>query len=229
MANYRRPESGERKTHEGKPLTEKASCISITRKTPVNCTGTKKPVAILSLVTQDNSQDVKSKQAPSGPCVPKKNQKRTHGFFKLGTMNANDYIFNELRILDNASHHALNQIRCSKRIRDVVSAMCIPVPTVLRGIKRTCPAFARIEADAHRKAESIVRAHLTELTETATEEDFIRQRALYVREWHLLNGRFPKLASLVQVESRRHLARLRTQQSASKPLPNVLSGLSIGI
>lgn len=124
-------------------------------------------------------------------------------------MNANHYIHNELCQLESAAHVALCQIRNSKSIREVVQGMSVPVPAVVRSIRRLAPSFPRIESEAHRRAESIVRGQMSTLVEAGSEEEFLRLRGRYMQEWRQLNGRFPKLASYVQVESARLLARLR--------------------
>ena len=124
-------------------------------------------------------------------------------------MNANHYIHKELRQLESSAHVALGQIRNSKSIREVVLGMNVPVPAVVRSIRRLAPSYPRIESEAHRRAESIVRSQMSTLEAAGTEEEFMRLRARYQLEWRQLNGRFPKLASYVQVESARLLARLR--------------------
>lgn len=132
-------------------------------------------------------------------------------------MNANHYIHNELRHLESAAHVALNQIRCSRTIREVVQGMSVQIPAVLRGIRHMAPSFPRIESEAHRRAESIVRTQIAQLAESASEAEFLKQRAALQREWQQLRGHFPKLASYTQVESNRLLVRLRApSQSASR-------------
>lgn len=124
-------------------------------------------------------------------------------------MNANHYIHNELCLLESAAHVALCQIRNSKSIREVVQGMSVPIPAVVRSLRRLAPSYPRIESEAHRRAESIVRGQMSTLVEACSEEEFLCLRGRYMHEWRQLNGRFPKLASYVQVESARLLARLR--------------------
>lgn len=131
-------------------------------------------------------------------------------------MNANHYIHNELRQLENAAHLALGQIRSSKSIQEVVRGMRFPVPPIVRSIRRLAPSFPRIEAEAHRRAESIVRSQISVLQQASSESEFLRLRGQYQQEWHQLNGRFPKLASFVQVESGRLLSRLRNPNQSQQ-------------
>ena len=128
----------------------------------------------------------------------------------MGKFIANHYIHNELRQPESAAHVALCQVRNSKSIREVVLGKSVPVPAIVRSIRRLAPSYPRIESEAHRRAESIVRGHLSILEATKSEDEFLRLRGRYMQEWRQLNGRFPKLASHVQVESSRLLARLRT-------------------
>ncbi len=151
--------------------------------------------------------------------APHFSQTRAAGFFNLAAMNANHYIHNELRQLESSAHVALGQIRNSKSIREVVLGMNVPVPAVVRSIRRLAPSYPRIESEAHRRAESIVRGQMSTLEAAESEEEFLRLRGRYQPEWRQLNGRFPKLASYVQVESARLLARLRNPNQTQSRCP----------
>ena len=124
-------------------------------------------------------------------------------------MNANFLIHNELRKLESSAHVALSQIRTARSIRDVVHSMSIPVPAVVRGLRRSVPSYPRISQEAHRRVESLVRGQIQALANTTSEEEFLKLRGQYEREWQLLSGRFPKIASYVRVEAPRLLAKLR--------------------
>lgn len=134
-------------------------------------------------------------------------------------MKANLYIHNELGQLESAAHVALGQIRNSKSIREVVLGMNVPVPAVVRRIRHLAPTYPRIESEAHRRAESIVRGQMSTLEAAGSEEEFMRLRARYQLEWRQLNGRFPKLASYAHVESARLLARLRNPNQTQSRCP----------
>lgn len=129
-------------------------------------------------------------------------------------MNANHYLHHELRQLENAAAAALCQIRNSRSIRGVVQGMSVQVPPILRPVRRLANSYPRLEPEAHRRAESIVRSQIATLSSATSEEEFHRLRNQYMQEWRLLNGRFPKLASMVQVEGQKALARLRAQDKS---------------
>ncbi|TXT25382.1 MAG: hypothetical protein FD131_4583 [Rhodocyclaceae bacterium] len=124
-------------------------------------------------------------------------------------MNTTTYIHTELRNLECAANVALDQIRRSTNLRDVVLGMNVQVPPLLRSLRHLTPSLSRIEREAFRRAESIARGQIAALGEELDEAAFLRQRGLLMNEWRHLRGRFPKLATYVQVESDRLLAKLR--------------------
>ena len=128
-------------------------------------------------------------------------------------MDTNYFIHHELRVLENSARAALCNIRQAKTIRDVVHSMSVPVPAVVRALRRLAPSYPKIDQEAHRRAESIVRIQIGNLATIADEDEFLRQRARFQAEWRLLGGRFPKAASYVHIESSRILSRLRTQST----------------
>ena len=124
-------------------------------------------------------------------------------------MNTSAFIDNELRNLEIQGRLALEQIHRSTTIREVITGMNVPVPTMLRGLRNSVSSLSRIERTAYGRAESIVRAQLAALAEEEDEQSFLRHRGRLMTEWRQIQGRFPRLAAFIQVESERLRAKYR--------------------
>lgn len=124
-------------------------------------------------------------------------------------MNTSTFIDNELRNLEIRGRMALEQIHRSTNIREVIAGMNVPVPAMLRSLRNSVSSLSRIERTAYGRAESIVRAQLAALAEEEDEQSFLRHRGRLMTEWRLIQGRFPRLAAFIQVESERLRAKYR--------------------
>ena len=124
-------------------------------------------------------------------------------------MKTTSYIRSELERLENSANTALNRIRKSRDLAEVIREMALPIPPGLRSLRHTSPAVRRVRIEAQRRAESLVRNQIALLAEIRDEAEFLRTRGALTKEWHRLNGHFPSLASLVKVESDRLLNQIR--------------------
>lgn len=124
-------------------------------------------------------------------------------------MNTSTFIDNELRNLEIRGRMALEQIHRSTNIREVIAGMNVPVPAMLRSLRNSVSSLSRIERTAYGRAESIVRAQLAALAEEEDEQSFLRHRGRLMTEWRQIQGRFPRLAAFIQVESERLRAKYR--------------------
>ena len=124
-------------------------------------------------------------------------------------MNTSAFIDNELRNLEIRGRLALEQIHRSTTIREVIAGMNVPVPAMLRSLRNSVSSLSRIERTAYGRAESIVRAQLAALAEEEDEQSFLRHRGRLMTEWRQIQGRFPRLANFIQVESERLRAKYR--------------------
>ena len=124
-------------------------------------------------------------------------------------MNTSAFIDNELRNLEIQGRLALEQIHRSTTIREVIAGMNVPVPAMLRSLRNSVSSLSRIERTAYGRAESIVRAQLAALAEEDDEQSFLRHRGRLMTEWRQIQGRFPRLANFIQVESDRLRAKYR--------------------
>ena len=128
-------------------------------------------------------------------------------------MNTTPYIQAETHRLECTAHLAIDRIRRSQSVSQIIQGMALPVPPILRGLRHLSPA---VRSEAHRRAESIVRAQVATLSEVRDEPEFFQKRGAFLKEWILLNGRFPRLATYVRVESDRRLAQIRTSHLNSR-------------
>lgn len=124
-------------------------------------------------------------------------------------MNTSAFIDNELRNLEIQGRLALEQIHRSTTIREVIAGMNVPVPAMLRSLRNSVSSLSRIERTAYGRAESIVRAQLAALAQEEDEQSFLRHRGRLMTEWRQIQGRFPRLANFIQVESERLRAKYR--------------------
>ena len=128
-------------------------------------------------------------------------------------MNTTPYIQAETHRLECTAHLAIDRIRRSQSVSQIIQGMALPVPPILRGLRHLSPA---VRSEAHRRAESIVRAQVATLSEIRDETEFFQKRGAFLKEWVLLNGRFPRLATYVRVESDRRLAQIRVSHLNSR-------------
>ena len=128
-------------------------------------------------------------------------------------MNTTPYIQAETHRLECTAHLAIDRIRRSQSVSQIIQGMALPVPPILRGLRHLSPA---VRSEAHRRAESIVRAQVATLSEIRDETEFFQKRGAFLKEWILLNGRFPRLATYVRVESDRRLAQIRSSNLNSR-------------
>ena len=131
-------------------------------------------------------------------------------------MNTTTYIHAEMRHLESTAHLAIDRIHRSQNISQVIQGMALSIPPVLRGLRHLSPAVRRVRSEAHRRAESIVRAQVATLSEIRDEPEFFQKRGAFLKEGILLNGRFPRLATYVRVESDRRLAQIRVSHLNSR-------------
>ena len=128
-------------------------------------------------------------------------------------MNTTPYIQAETHRLECTAHLAIDRIRRSQSVSQIIQGMALPVPPILRGLRHLSPA---VRSEAHRRAESIVRAQVATLSEIRDEPEFFQKRGAFLKEGILLNGRFPRLATYVRVESDRRLAQIRVSHLNSR-------------
>ena len=121
-------------------------------------------------------------------------------------MNTTPYIQAETHRLECTAHLAIDRIRRSQSVSQIIQGMALPVPPILRGLRHLSPA---VRSEAHRRAESIVRAQVATLGEIRDETEFLQKRGAFLKEWIQLNGHFPRLATYVKVECDRRLAQIR--------------------
>ena len=131
-------------------------------------------------------------------------------------MNTTNYVHAEAHRLECAANLAIARIRQSQSVSQVIQGMSFPVPPILRSLRHLSPAVRRVRSEAHRRAESIVRAQVATLSEVRDEPEFFQKRGAFLKEWVLLNGRFPRLATYVRVESDRRLAQIRASHLNSR-------------
>ena len=131
-------------------------------------------------------------------------------------MNTTPYIQAETHRLECTAHLAIDRIRRSQSVSQIIQGMALPVPPILRGLRHLSPAVRRVRSEAHRRAESIVRAQVATLSEIRDEPEFFQKRGAFLKEGILLNGRFPRLATYVRVESDRRLAQIRASHLNSR-------------
>jgi hypothetical protein len=131
-------------------------------------------------------------------------------------MNTTTYLQAETHRLESAANLAIARIRQSQSVSQVIQGMSFPVPPILRSLRHLSPAVRRVRSEAHRRAESIVRAQVATLGELRDETEFLQKRGALVKEWIQLNGRFPRLATYVRVESDRRLAQIRSSNLNSR-------------
>ena len=124
-------------------------------------------------------------------------------------MNTTNYVHAEAHRLECAANLAIARIRRSQSVSQVIQGMSFPVPPILRSLRHLSPAVRRVRSEAHQRAESIVRAQVATLGELHDETEFLQKRGALVKEWIQLNGRFPRLATYVRVETDRQLAQIR--------------------
>ena len=118
-------------------------------------------------------------------------------------MNTSAFIDNELRNLEIQGRLALEQIHRSTTIREVIAGMNVPVPAMLRSLRNSVSSLSRIERTAYGRAQ------LAALAEEDDEQSFLRHRGRLMTEWRQIQGRFPRLANFIQVESERLRAKYR--------------------
>ena len=124
-------------------------------------------------------------------------------------MNTTAYVQAEAHRLDCAANMAIVRIRRSQSVSQIVRGMALPVPPILRSLRNLSPSIRRVRSEAHRRAESIVRAQVATLGEIRDETEFLQKRGAFLKDWIQLNGHFPRLATYVKVECDRRLAQIR--------------------
>ncbi|MEJ8837631.1 hypothetical protein [Ramlibacter sp. AN1133] len=101
---------------------------------------------------------------------------------------------------------AMTRLRGSRTIEEVKRAADVHAQPIARAVHRTVPEHRALAAAAQQRAEEICRGHLQHLEQLAKQDEAeafsLALERYRRRDWQLLRGDFPRVAGLVDRESR---------------------------